>query len=63
ALLFVERLKHDYDNCAAPLRQAVKYTQALRLRQACGAFLHYFRELQKIAPPDEFENARVELTN
>ena len=63
ALLFVERMKHDFDNCAIPLRQPLKYGAALKLHQACGAFLHYLREYEQLVSATEAMNARGELYN
>ena len=61
ALLFVERLKHDHDNAPAQMRQPLKYTGALKLHQACGAFLHYLREYEMMVSASDALKARDEL--
>ena len=51
----------DFDNAPVPMRQAVKFATGLKLHQACGAFLHYLREYEKMAPAADVLQSRQEL--
>lgn len=61
ALLFVERAKHDFDNAAPQLRAPLKYAAALKLHQACGAFIHYLREYEGMVASTDSMKDRNEL--
>ena len=57
----MERIKQDYDSSAPAMRKAVSFTTGMQKHQACGAFLHFLRMFEKIAPPADYERASVEL--
>lgn len=61
ALLFVDRIKQDYDSSQPAMRKAVSYTIGLQKHQACGAFLHFLRMFERLAPPADYDRAYVEL--
>ena len=43
------------------MRKAVSYTIGLQKHQACGAFLHFLRMFERLAPPADYDRAYVEL--
>ncbi|CAK9036023.1 unnamed protein product [Durusdinium trenchii] len=59
--LFVSRILGDWDKTAAPLRKALAYKDAVALRQATGAFLHFVAVLQSSFPAKDFKDASDSL--
>ena len=59
--LFVQRVINDYDNAPQPLRTAVTFRSGLSKHQACGAFLHFLKHLERVAPASEFPKMAEDL--
>ena len=50
----MDRIIHNFDSTAAPLRSPLMYKEAVKLHPACGAFLFFLRRLEQIAPASQF---------
>lgn len=61
--LFLKRLIANFDNTPAPLRKGMSFKEGLYLHQCCGGFVHFLKEFEKLAPPDEFTQAAESLRN
>ena len=61
--LFLQRILAAFDNTPAPMRKAMTHKEGLVAHQCCGAFVHFLSELEKIAPPAEYQEAATSLTS
>ena len=61
AILFVNRVLSDHDTTPAQLRKPLGFREALGKHQACGGFLHYLRQLEKMAPGGDFAEMEKDL--
>ena len=54
AELFMDRIITAYDTTAPQMRVALNYKDAVKIHQACGAFLFFMAKLEQKAPGSDF---------
>ena len=59
--LYLQRLVIDHDNHPPQLRKAVSFKEAVKVHQACGAYLFFLAKIQQIAPENRFNAIRIDL--
>ena len=50
----MDRIVNMYDTTAPPLRASLNYKDAVKIHQACGAFLFFMAKLEQFAPGSDF---------
>ena len=60
-MLLIRRLEGDHDAMPQSMRKACTFQQALAKHQACGIFLHFLSQLQRMTPPAEFAESEKSL--
>ena len=59
--LYLQRLVIDHDSHPQQLRKPVSFKDAVKVHQACGAYLFFLAKIQQIAPENQFEAIRTDL--
>ena len=57
----MQRLVIDHDSHPQQLRKPVSFKDAVKVHQACGAYLFFLAKIQQIAPENQFEAIRTDL--